>query len=149
MKTKHKLLSRTAFSENVMKRDTYKCVFCNNTATSAHHIIERKLFNDGGYYLDNGASVCDEHHWDCEKTDISVEDVRKACKITNIVIPTHFYMDKSYDKWGNVILENGMREKGDMFYLENVQKILKDKLFLFVNEEKYLLKGDLWIQMLF
>lgn len=143
MNIKKKLLSRIEFSENVLKRDKGICVFCTEPATSAHHIIERKLFNDGGYYLDNGASVCDLHHWDCEKTDISVEDVRKSCKITNIVIPNHFDINKSYDKWGNVILENGMREKGDMFYLENVQKILKDKLFLFINEEKYLLKGDL------
>lgn len=131
MKTKMKLLSRTEFSESVMKRDKYTCVFCTSPATSAHHIIERKLFDDGGYYLDNGASVCDNHHWDCEKTDLSVEDVRKACKITNIVIPLHFDKSLSYDKWGNIVLENGMREKGEMFYLENVQKILKDKLYLF------------------
>lgn len=133
MKNKVKLLSRTEFSENVLRRDKRTCVFCNERATSAHHIIERKLFNDGGYYLDNGASVCDSHHWDCEKTDISVEDVREACKITNIIIPYHFDMNKSYDKWGNIVIDNGMRKKGEMFYLENVQKILKDKMHIFVD----------------
>lgn len=133
MKNKIKLLSRTEFSENVLRRDKGICVFCTKPATSAHHIIERKLFNDGGYYLDNGASVCDAHHWDCEKTDISVEDVRKACKIANVIIPNHFDMSKSYDKWGNIILDNGMRIKGEMFYLENVQKILKDKINIFVD----------------
>ncbi len=131
MSNKSKLLSRTEFSECVMKRDNYACVFCKDPATSAHHIIERKLFDDGGYYMDNGASVCDAHHWDCEKTDISVEDVRKACKISNVVIPNHFDMSKSYDKWGNIVLDNGMRKKGEMFYLENVQKVLKDKMYLF------------------
>lgn len=131
MKNKTKLLSRKEFSENVLRRDKETCVFCNEPATSAHHILERKLFNDGGYYLDNGASVCDKHHWDCEKTDISVEDVRKACKISNVVIPNHFDMSKSYDKWGNIVLDNGIRKKGEMFYLENVQKILKDKIYLF------------------
>lgn len=131
MKNKSKLLTRTQFSEGVLKRDKHTCVFCSKPATSAHHIIERKLFKDGGYYLDNGASVCDEHHWNCEKTDFSVEEVRKACKIVNVVIPEHFNPELSYDKWGNVMLENGMREKGEMFELENVQKILKDKLYLF------------------
>lgn len=95
------------------------------------HIIERKLFLDGGYYIDNGASVCDEHHWSCEKTDISVEEVRLACKIKTIIIPEHFDINISYDKWGNVLLANGIRIKGGMFYLENVQKVLKDKLYLF------------------
>lgn len=126
-----KLLSREDFKQMVFKRDNNKCVFCQSLPTSAHHIIERKLFDDGGYYLDNGASVCDLHHWDCEKTDISVEDVRKACRITNIVLPKHFDKELSYDKWGNIVLENGMRNKGEMFYLENVQKILKNKMYLF------------------
>jgi predicted restriction endonuclease len=131
MKQKIKLLTRTEFSEKVMQRDNKKCVFCGEPATSAHHIIERKLFNDGGYYLDNGASVCDLHHWQCEKTDISVEDVRKSCKILNKIVPNHFDINQSYDKWGNVVLEDGTRLKGEMFYLENVQKILKDKIYLF------------------
>lgn len=95
------------------------------------HIIKRKLFSDGGYYLDNAASVCDEHHWVVEKTDISVEEVRKACRITNIILPEGFDSSKIYDKWGNIILANGKREFGPLFFEENVQKILKDKLWLF------------------
>lgn len=76
-----KLLSREEFTENVLKRDNKKCVFCNNIATSAHHVLDRKLWKDGGYYLSNGASVCEEHHWKCEDTSISVEEVREKCKI--------------------------------------------------------------------
>lgn len=95
------------------------------------HILDRKLFSDGGYYLGNGASVCEAHHWEVEKTNISVEDVYKACGITEPVIPPQLDKNKSYDKWGNLILDNGMREPGDMFFEENVQKILKDKLYLF------------------
>lgn len=95
------------------------------------HIIDRKLFSDGGYYLDNGASVCDEHHWAVEKTDLSVEDVRKACGISNILLPEGFNSNKVYDKWCNVIMPNGRREPGPMFFEDNVQKILKDKIWLF------------------
>ena len=46
------------------------------------HIIERKLFDDGGYYLNNAASVCEHHHIECEKTLITVGEVYKAAKIT-------------------------------------------------------------------
>lgn len=95
------------------------------------HIMDRKLFSNGGYYLDNCASVCEYHHWEVEKTNISVEEVRKAAGITNIILPEGFDEKKSYDKWGNLILSNGRRQPGIMFFEENVQKILKDKIWLF------------------
>lgn len=128
---KNSLLTREQFNALVFKRDNYKCIFCGNSKIVAHHIIDRKLFSDGGYYLDNGASVCDEHHWAVEKTDISVEDVRKACGISNILLPEGFNSNKIYDKWCNVIMPNGRREPGPMFFEDNVQKILKDKIWLF------------------
>jgi hypothetical protein len=128
---KNRLLTREQFNELAKKRDKNTCIFCSNKNVVVQHIYDRKLFSDGGYYLDNGASVCDEHHWSCEKTDISVEDVRKSCGITKIILPERFDASKTYDKWGNVILQNGRRIPGTMFFAENVQKILKDKLWLF------------------
>lgn len=134
-----KLLSRDQFREGVFTRDNYTCVFCELPAADAHHIMERRLFTDGGYYIENGISVCPEHHLECEKTRISVEDARIAAKITKIVVPEHFYDDHIYDKWGNPVLEDGRRGKGDLFFDESVQKILADAgvLNLFTNRVKY------------
>lgn len=74
--TNNQLLTREQFRDYSLKRDIYSCVFCKSKVNIVvHHILDRKLFSDGGYYLDNGASVCDEYHWECEKTDISVETV--------------------------------------------------------------------------
>lgn len=129
--TSSHLLNREQFRELSLKRDNYACIFCSNRNAVVHHIIERRLFSDGGYYLDNSASVCDEHHWACEKTDISVEDVRRAVGITNIILPEGFDPIKVYDKWCNVILPDGRRQPGPIFYEDNVQKILKDKIWLF------------------
>ena len=84
---KMELLSRNEFRSSVFSRDGYKCVFCDSEAKDAHHILERRLFPDGGYYLNNGASVCEEHHIDCENTSITVEALRIACGITSPVIP--------------------------------------------------------------
>lgn len=126
-----RLLSRELFKEFVFKRDKYTCIFCSKQAEDAHHIIDRKLFIDGGYYLNNGASVCHDHHWAVERTDLTLEEVRKACGITNIILPEGFDSSKIYDKWGNIILPNGRRLPGPMYFEENVQKILKDKLWLF------------------
>ncbi len=131
------LLERKVFKELVFKRDNYKCVFCDKPAVDAHHILERRLWPDGGYYLDNGASVCAEHHLLCEKTLISVEEVREACKISKPILPPHLYDDQQYDKWGNIILANGQRMKGELFWDESVQIVLKDVLNTFTDWIKY------------
>ena len=125
------LLSREQFKNLGFNRDRNTCVFCSNPAKDFHHILDRKLFPDGGYYLSNGASVCEEHHWACEKTDISVEEVRLACGIKEFILPEGFDYSKTYDKWGNIIFPDGTREPGVMFWEENVQKILENKLNLF------------------
>jgi len=139
MKTKDILLSRDQFRDGVFSRDNHACVFCGKPAMDAHHIMERRLWSDGGYYLANGASVCAEHHIQCEQTIISVEDVRHASGITCIVVPSHLYPDQPYDKWGNPLLSNGQRLRGELFFDESVQKILKEGgvLDLFSDRVKY------------
>lgn len=118
------VLSRDEFREGVFARDNHKCVICGEPAVDAHHILERRLFIDGGYYLNNGASVCEKHHIECEQTVISVEDIRYHAGITKKVIPPHMYDDVIYDKWGNVIMESGRRLKGELFYDASVQKVM-------------------------
>lgn len=145
-----KLLDRDSFRNAVFERDQYKCVFCHKSAEQtpegkldAHHILERRLFNSpedfGGYFLDNGATVCEEHHRQCEMTTISCEEVRDACGIIETVIPSYFYADERFDKWGNNILPSGERLKGELFYDESVQKILAKGgvLGLFSDRVKY------------
>lgn len=131
------LLSRDQFREGVFARDNHKCVLCGDPAQDAHHIMERRLFDDGGYYLDNGASVCGPCHIRCERTDVSVEEVREAAGITKKVIPQYYYDDVLYDKWGNVLHPDGKRSRGELFDDVSVQKILADKLSLFVSYVKY------------
>ena len=132
-----KLLSRDQFRESVFKRDSYKCVICLSNAVDAHHILERRLWSDGGYYIDNGASLCSEHHLEAESTELSVELIREKCGITKPIIPLHLYDDQIYDKWGNPILPNGNRLKGELFFDESVQKIIKNYLHLFTSWVKY------------
>jgi hypothetical protein len=127
-----KLLSREDFKTQVFARDGGKCVFCEKDAVDAHHILDRKLWNDGGYYIANGASVCEEHHWGCEQTTITVEEVREAAKISMVLVPPEFAMDKIYDKWGNVLNDDGTITKGPLFEDTAVQKLLKVILWKFV-----------------
>lgn len=132
------LLSRDDFRNAVFKRDGRKCVVCGVPAVDAHHLVERRLFgSSGGYYLSNGVSVCEEHHLKAESTEISCDELRELCGIKEIVLPEHLYADQSYDKWGNIILPNGQRLKGELFYDESVQKVIKPVLHLFTDRVKY------------
>ena len=54
---------RQLFRGSVFKRDGHKCVFCNVTKDlDAHHITDRNLMPNGGYVLENGITLCHEHH---------------------------------------------------------------------------------------
>lgn len=133
------LLSRDAFREGVFARDHHRCVICGSPAVDAHHILERRLFADGGYNLNNGASLCAEHHLAAEQTVLSVEAIREAAGITQIIVPEHLYADQPYDKWGNPMLEDGRRAKGELFFDESVQKVLREGgvLHQFTSRAKY------------
>lgn len=137
MATEPKLLTRDQFRASVFARDGHKCVFCGAQAADAHHIIERRLWGNGGYYLNNGASVCEPCHMRCETTEFSVELVREKCGITKIVVPSHMYKDTAYDKWGNPVLPNGQRLKGELFFDESVQKVIAPYLSDFTTYAKY------------
>jgi hypothetical protein len=120
-----KTLTRDEFREEVFERDNFKCVVCGSEAQDAHHILERRLWGDGGYHLDNGASLCGDCHIKAETTEYSCELIREKAGITTALIPEDFYSDHKYSKWGDVILPNGNRMKGPLFFDESVQKILK------------------------
>lgn len=140
------LLSRDQFRESVFERDGYKCIICGGkNELDAHHIIERRLFDDGGYYINNGSTLCDgastinKCHLKAEQTILSCEQIRIAAGIDQIIIPDHLYGDYVYDKWGNIINPDGTRTKGELFNDESVQKVLKSGgvLPLFRNYVKY------------
>jgi hypothetical protein len=126
-----RLLSRDEFRESVFARDAHRCVFCTEPAVDAHHLIERKLFADGGYYLANGISVCSSHHMACERTDISVVEGGEAAGIVTIMVPAGFDPAVPVDKWGNVVHPDGSRTAGPMIGLENVQKVMGHHFFRF------------------
>lgn len=135
-----RLLTRIAFREAVLARDGDKCVSCGAVGVplNAHHILERRLFLDGGYYLDNGATLCDPTcHMKAESTELSVEDVRRMAGITTVVLPDHLYQDGTvYDKWGNPILPNGLRLKGELLADESVRRVLAPVMDLFTPHVK-------------
>jgi len=124
MNAARKLLRREVFAERVFDREEGRCAFCGARAVDAHHILERRLFADGGYYVDNGAAVCTVHHWECEMTTLSCEQVRDACRILVPVLPPGWNAFARWDKWGNRLLDNGQRIAGPLMHDEGARRAL-------------------------
>jgi len=131
-----KLLTRDEFRNAVFKRDGHTCVICTDVGVDAHHILERRLFSDGGYYIDNGVTLCSYCHVHAEETTISCEKLRADAGITQVILPSHLDKDQPYDKWGNPILPDGRRLQGELYFDESVQKILPSSI-VFVPYVKY------------
>lgn len=119
------LLSREQFREQVFNRDSYRCIVCREPAVDAHHIIDRSLWEDGGYYVDNGVSLCENHHLQAEYTSLSCSYLRSLAGIVNNVYPEHFYQDEDYDHWGNIVKPDGTRIKGEAFSKPHVKELLE------------------------
>ncbi len=132
------LLTRNKFREQCLARDNHKCVICGNEESLVvHHIIERRLFEDYGYYICNGATICPTCHIKAEQTLITVEELRMAIKAIEKAVPKAFYSDEQIDKFGNPILPNGMRMRGPLFDDVSVYKILEPVRHLFTKYVKY------------
>lgn len=117
---------RAAFRDAVFARDGYRCVLCGQEAQDAHHLLERRLFDDGGYQADNGVSLCAEHHLAAERTEVSPDELRVAAGITEVVLPGHLSGDTRYTKWGDEELPDGTISPGELFGDESVQKVLRE-----------------------
>jgi len=138
-----RLLDRKGFVAAVFARDGHRCVLCGASAAEgakldAHHIVERRLWPDGGYYLENGATLCDPTcHMRAETTEVSAQALRERCGIARIVLPPHLDTARVYDKWGNVVLPSGQRERGELMADASVQKILAPFLGEFTRHVGY------------
>jgi len=125
MPAEDQLLSREDFDKYVKLRSAGYCVFCDKLAVDSHHILDRKLFPDGGYYLGNGAAVCEMHHVLCERTLIPVKQVRESAHIENPVLPPGFSKHANYDKWGNTVISRYIILLGPLKSDDGMLKALK------------------------
>lgn len=119
---------REEFQREVFERDGYECVVCGKAAVDAHHLYERKLWGkdfSGGYILENGVSLCAACHLEAEATTWTVEDLAEMAGIRRVPLPPTLERGNVYDKWGNVILSDGTRMIGPLFYDTGVQKVLE------------------------
>ena len=113
------LLTREEFKRQVFSRTSGKCCVpgCECAAVDAHHIMDRKLWSDGGYYLTNGAALCSKHHLDAEQGRITPAE---CLNFMNIEIGWVDVPDKLREQYSDI-------EDFDSFYRTLMKDGLIDK----------------------
>lgn len=95
-------MSRQTFREQCVDRDGGECLvpWCSEEVTTEpdgpgeiHHIIERELWDTGGYIPENGACVCNEHHRMAEQNEIPPQAFWKWSGITIPAMPNECNTD--------------------------------------------------------
>jgi hypothetical protein len=94
------LLTREQFRERVFASTAGRCVVCFEPAVDPHHIMDRALWPDGGYYWENGAPLCVKHHYEAEMGRIQPSSLRMMMGIHDTYLPPGLDPRYEYDKWG-------------------------------------------------
>jgi hypothetical protein len=130
-------MDRAAFREAVFARDHKSlCLLWSTRAKMLITSMERRLWPDGGYILENGATLCGPCHVKAEQTLIRPNWLRVNIGLPT-VLPPHLYDDQEYDKWGNPYIAIDRRMRGELFDDESVQKALAPVLHEFSDRIKY------------
>lgn len=113
------LLTREEFKRQVFGRTSGKCCVpgCECAAVDAHHIMDRKLWSDGGYYLTNGAALCSKHHLDAEQGRITPAECLNfmGIEIGWVDVPDKLreqYSDiEDFDSFYRTLMKDGLIDK--------------------------------------
>lgn len=108
-------MSRSDFREACVSRDGGKCLVpsCDEIVTAepdsdgeVHHVIERKLWDDGGYIPRNGACVCNDHHRLAEENVIPPQAFWRWAGIEDPPLPDSVaakHHANDVNKWGEFL----------------------------------------------
>jgi hypothetical protein len=109
------LLTREEFKKQVFARTNNMCCVpgCKNHAVDAHHIMDRKLFSDGGYYLGNGASLCAEHHLQAENGEITPLDCIYYMQLTFEEAPVPDKLSLSAEEYFELLSAGKLNKWGE------------------------------------
>lgn len=113
-------MNRKKFREDCVKRDNNTCIVpsCNSRVDDEkdgegdiHHIIERKLWPNGGYIKENGVSICNYHHRLAEKNVIPPQAFWKWIKVSKPPLPDDIPYNSN--KWGEQLKAPPWKEHRD------------------------------------
>lgn len=119
------MLSQKSLAERVLARDSGRCVICGKLTSRISEIMDWRLWELNERPIGNLVTLCDQHAIDSAAMEIELEQLRLAADI-DAELPPQLYLMQRYDRWGNPILKDGKRARGELFYEPDVYSSLKN-----------------------
>ena len=111
-------MTRDEFTKAVFGVTKGKCCVpgCDCDAIDAHHIMNRHLWNDGGYILSNGAALCAKHHLEAETDVITPRQCMFYMKYTmdRIREPDKLKETITEDEYKKLLLNDDINSFGEL-----------------------------------
>jgi RNA ligase len=122
----------------LLQRDGPACALCECQETRIYFLLDPSLWDECGELSENAVLLCDKHYDSCFATDIDIETIRERVCLSPC-LPPQLYAVQRYDRWGNPVLRDGRRAKGELFFRPDTQSALAraGKLTLFTEWVKY------------
>ena len=113
-----------SFITTVLARDEGRCCVCGDASEQIHFLLTPRLWDEPCFDPANALTLCQPHRIEAEQTLISVEALRGAARLELACLPPQFYGLLQYDHWGNLLLADGRRSRGELFFEAKVQACL-------------------------
>lgn len=113
--------SEAAFTMQVRERDAEACVVCGSKDIHVTHIFSPKLWDTNPDFPENAVCLCAKHREAALKTHLKVEELIEHAGLEERPLPQQLHAVERYDRWGNVMLKDGRRARGELFFDEEAR----------------------------
>lgn len=105
-----------SFRAQILDRDRHRCVVCAKSASHVHLIFDARLWDSDPNLPNNAVTLCDAHRDAALCTQMDVEALLAHAGIAVRPLPPQLHAVERYDRWGNVLLADGRRARGELFF---------------------------------
>lgn len=125
--------------DTILMRDQHRCIACEQPADTISPLLDLRLWDEPSFDPNNWVTLCLTHAATAEDGALDLDYLRLLANIQTSHVPPQCYPTFRYDRWGNQILQTGLRVRGELFYAPDVQAILIEKAQMggFVQWAKY------------
>lgn len=114
------------------------CLMCECAAVVTHPMMSPALW-EGTPAAANIIKLCDHHAILLLSGQLTRQELIAKAPLLSPVLPPQLYPTMNYDHWGNLILNDNRRARGELFHMPNTQQALlaSDALSMFTPWVKF------------
>lgn len=110
------------------------CTYCGDEPAELYPLLDARLFSENQVAENLKTPLCSRCRQELKSTKLLPEEIMELTDL-----PPQLSRQARYDHWGNPVLPDGRRLKGELFYKDEVQQALRESgaISLFTQYVKY------------